>query len=87
MERCQKPMRTGACEMSLGHRGRHSTVTVYCDICGKVRRGRGIQMRQRISPYETEHVGDMCFMCERDIDGSQQAEVDRAMDAYYGRAT
>ena len=67
MVTCGHPMRDGACQMIEGHRGRHTTVVFYCDVCGNYRRGRGIPIRQRISYDETEHVADMCFMCQRGI--------------------
>lgn len=61
--------------MDPDHRGRHTTVSFGCDVCGKQRRGRGTPIMARISYYETEHVGDICFMCEHDIDGSQRRRL------------
>lgn len=75
MSTCDRPMRDGPCQMPVNHRGRHSTVVFYCDLCGKTRRGRGTPLMfgegpafavvQRISYDETEHVADGCFMCLR----------------------
>lgn len=64
---CHRQLRNGPCTMRRNHRGRCSTVTFYCDVCGKIRRGTGIAIRQRISYDETEHVADMCFLCQRGI--------------------
>jgi hypothetical protein len=60
---CGHPMRDGPCNMRAGHRGRHTTVAFYCDVCGTMRRGTPVPIRQRISPYDTEHVADACFVC------------------------
>jgi hypothetical protein len=46
----------GFCTMDKGHRGKCSTVTFYCDGCGKTRRGRPHRV------YDEEEV-QFCFMC------------------------
>lgn len=37
--KCDTLLRDGQCVMDEGHRGRHTTVGFYCDVCGKTRRG------------------------------------------------
>lgn len=62
---CLHPMRgwnadhrkqMGFCTMDAGHRGRHSTVTFFCDGCGLTRRGQ---------PYRTDNEAGVqfCWMC------------------------
>ena len=61
---CGKPMQDGNCQMDTDHKGRHSTVTFYCDICGKTRRGYPhVAVMDRQSDGYSEHVADVCFMC------------------------
>lgn len=59
---CLRPMRTGVCLMSKGHRGRCSTVVFYCDACGKTRRGHAhIEV---YNAYDECVEVEICFMCD-----------------------
>lgn len=57
---CLQKMRTGMCLMDIGHRGRHTTVTFYCDGCGKTCRGQ-------VYRYAYDSNGDpdvaFCWFC------------------------
>ena len=44
----------GFCLMTLGHRGRHSTIVYFCDICDQARRG---------TPSYRDNNVKACFMC------------------------
>jgi hypothetical protein len=61
--RCNRPMRDGACQMRPAHRGRHSTVTFDCDGCGATRRGQG-RKYDVIVGGEVDDQFEFCFMCE-----------------------
>jgi hypothetical protein len=81
MTGCDQELRTGQCEMEMGHRGRHSTVAFECDYCGKTRRGRGEEVGQRMSDGYVEIFGVVCFMCAHVRDWrAEQADLE---DAYY----
>lgn len=56
---CGHKLRTGNCKMDGGHKGRHSTVTFVCDVCGKTRRGQPIDVQDGRSG----EVFGLCFMC------------------------
>lgn len=60
---CGKEMRTGNCTMDADHRGRHTTVSFYCDGCGKVRRGTPVG--QYRNPWDGTTEAIFCFMCMR----------------------
>jgi hypothetical protein len=59
---CLKPLELSVvpCVMDKGHEGRCSSVTFYCDGCGKRRRGRPHR-----TAYDPDGVPDahFCFMC------------------------
>jgi len=58
---CLKPLeRCHPCMMDLGHSGRCSSVTFYCDSCGLRRRGQPYR-----TAYDPDGVPDahFCFMC------------------------
>lgn len=70
-----RPLRNGGyCLLDEDHRGRCSSVTFYCDGCGKYRRS------QPVAQVRNEHDGvveaQLCFMCEhvRDEDASWRAQ-------------
>lgn len=53
--RCEHDLRDGPCDLTPGHRGRHSTVAFECDGCGRRRRGQ---------PFvRHEEAGWFCFLC------------------------
>ena len=45
---------SGLCSMRKNHRGRCSTITFFCDVCGNFRRG---------SPFRSDEDIAACFMC------------------------
>ncbi len=59
---CLKPLERSQipCTMDAGHRGKCSSITFYCEICGK---------RRRSQPYRTAYDPDgvpdahFCYMC------------------------
>ena len=65
---CGEEMRDGECTMRVHHRGRHSTVSFYCDGCGEVRRGSP-------SGFARDINGDVdaafCFLCMREANGGR----------------
>lgn len=67
MSACETQLRDGQCEMDEGHRGRHTTVAHYCDVCGRMRRGQGYPIMQRQSDGYNEWVATMCFLCSRGL--------------------
>lgn len=44
----------GLCTLDYGHRGRHTTVSFYCDGCHKTRRGQ---------PAQRHEDAVFCWMC------------------------
>ena len=63
---CLKQMRTGLCQLDRGHRGRHTTVAFYCDMCGKYRKGEPYRKYYDING-DLDVVG--CFMCQEVLPG------------------
>lgn len=61
MIQCQQQLTTGQCTMDEGHRGRHTTVSFYCDSCGQTRRGRPVG--QARNPWDDVVEAEFCFMC------------------------
>lgn len=61
--KCNRPLRTGSCQMDAGHRGRCSTVTFFCDGCGQTRRGYPYSAER--NPHDGEVEVVFCFMCIR----------------------
>jgi len=57
-------MRDGACSLDTGHRGRCSTVTHYCDLCGKRRRGASPHA-QEVNPFDGCIEVQACWFCVR----------------------
>lgn len=64
-EKCGEPLRDGPCTLDPGHRGRHTTVSFFCDLCGKRRRGSApyTVITQLMSDGYREPMADVCFMC------------------------
>lgn len=62
---CGEVLRTGACLMDMGHRGRHSTVVFWCDGCSKTRRGHAVGQDRNVWDGEVE--AEFCFMCMRGL--------------------
>ena len=67
-DQCRIEMRDGTCTMDPGHRGRHTTVSFYCDLCGKQRRGQPHHViTEMMSDGYREPQAQACFMCMRGI--------------------
>lgn len=61
---CLRKMRGGKyCTMEKAHRGRCSSVTFYCDACGKQRRG---QAHRQEFDINGDLLVQFCWMC---VDG------------------
>lgn len=64
MSTCDYELRSGKCQMEQTHKGRHSTVTFYCESCGKIRRGTPhSQSFVRLGDGTIDDIFDFCFMC------------------------
>ncbi len=59
---CSRPMRTGKCALDSDHRGRHSTVAFYCEVCGKHRRGSMPHVVVGVM-HDEDEAFQVCFMC------------------------
>ena len=58
---CGRPMQDGSCQLDPDHRGRHTTVAFYCDLCGQMRRGSApaAQLRDINGDIDVE----ACWFC------------------------
>ena len=54
------PLSTGLCTMDKGHNGRHTTVSFWCDVCGKMRRGSPAYVDVDADEYGKAQA---CWMC------------------------
>ena len=57
---CNVALRTGSCALDPEHRGRHTTVVFYCDVCSTPRRGSTPHVVVGV-PYDEDFA--VCFMC------------------------
>lgn len=64
---CDEPLRTGACTLRVGHRGRHATVSFCCEACGKTRRGTPTTTQIVRFGEEIDDVFDFCFLCASNL--------------------
>ena len=64
-DQCGEEMRTGTCTLDPDHRGRHTTMSFYCDICGKQRRGSAPHavIKELMGDGYWEDMAQVCFMC------------------------
>ena len=64
-DQCGEEMRSGVCTLDPDHRGRHTTVSFFCDQCGQMRRGSAPHtvVTQLMEDGYRETVAEICFMC------------------------
>lgn len=63
---CCHPMRTGLCERSKDHKGKHTTVVFCCELCGRVVPGQPYRQGVYYLYGEIEDVFDYCFPCVKE---------------------
>lgn len=79
MSLCPHPIRNTTCQLDEGHRGRHSTVTFYCDSCGQRRRGQ--PEASAYNPWDGLPEADFCWLCVNVLQ-PQEADHQVALSDY-----
>ncbi len=75
--RCEELLRDGYCVLDPEHRGRHTTVGFYCDLCGKMRRGSApaAQLRDVNGEVDVE----ACWFCVNVLGPAEEDRIGREL--------
>ncbi len=73
MDGCGELLRDGYCVLDPEHRGRHTTVGFYCDLCGKMRRGStpAAQLRDANGEVDVE----ACWFCVNVLGPAEEERI------------